>query len=93
MNQELDAGKILFQKEIFFTHNDTLKSSYEKLQTAIVELFIEKWSDIKNNRVVPKMQIGEGSYHKSSSKNKYQELMKNGWDTKVIDLIGKAVND
>jgi len=90
---ELDAGQILYQKEISFNDDDTLKSSYEKLQIELVELFIEKWKNIKHNKVIPKKQKGIGSYHKSSNKNSYQGLLTNGWDTKIKDLKGKAVND
>ena len=93
MDYKLDAGKILYQKEISFNEDDTLKSSYEKLQIELVGLFIEKWENIKHNKVAPKKQKGIGSYHKSSNKNSYQELLTNGWDTKIKDLKGKAVND
>ena len=93
MDYKLDAGKILYQKRISFKDDDTLKSSYEKLQIELVELFIEKWQNIKYNKVTPKKQKGTGSYHKSSNKNSYQKLLLNGWDTKIKDLKGKAVND
>ena len=43
--------------------------------------------------MTPKKQKGIGSYHKSSNKNSYQELLTNGWDTKIKDLKGKMVND
>jgi len=89
----LDTGKILFQKEIYFDENDTLKSSYQKLQMELVELFIANWENIKYNKVTPKRQFGKGSYHKSSDKNSYLKSLARGWDTKIKDLAGKAVND
>ena len=93
MDCGLDTGKILFQKEIFFDENDTLISSYGKLQTELVKLFKANWESIKGNNVTPQQQKGLGSYHKSSDKNSYQELLTNGWDTKIKDLTGKIVND
>lgn len=93
INNKLDAGKILYQKELSFDEYDTLRTTYKKLQTELVALFKEKWERIKNNEVIPKKQIGKGSYHKSSNKNSHQELLKNGWDTNIQDLIGKAIND
>ena len=93
MDYKLDAGQILYQKKIFFNEDDTLKSSYEKLQIELVELFIEKWENIKHDKVTPKKQKGTGSYHKSSNKNSYQQLLTNGWNTKIKDLRGKALND
>ena len=92
MDYGLDTGKILYQKEFFFNENDTLKSSYEKLQIGLVKLFKENWEDIKYNRAIPKKQKGKGSFHKSSDKNSYQKLLTNGLDTKIKDLIGKAIN-
>jgi methionyl-tRNA formyltransferase len=92
MDYDLDTGQILYQEEISFDEDDTLKSSYEKLQTELVELFKTNWENIKNKKVTPKKQKGKGSYHKSSDKNSYQKLLTNGWDTKIQDLIGKAIN-
>ena len=93
MDSGFDTGEILFQKKIHFDENDTLISSYEKLQTGLVELFKANWENIKFNRVTPKKQKGTGSYHKSSDKNSYQELLTNGWDTKIKNLVGKALSD
>jgi|TARA_B100001971_G_C18010344_1_gene442041 methionyl-tRNA formyltransferase len=93
MDNGLDTGNILCQKEIFFDENDTLNSSYEKLQNELVKLFKLNWKNIKHNKVKPIKQKGKGTYHKSCDKNYYQELLTHGWETKVKDLIGKAVND
>ena len=88
----LDKGKILFQKEITFDESDTLKSTYDNLQTELVELFKENWKNIKYNKVIPKRQKGTGSYHVSLDKNSYQYLLTNGWNTKIKYLEGKALN-
>lgn len=92
MDYDLDTGQILYQEEISFDEDDTLKSSYEKLQTGLVELFKANWKNIKYNKAIPKKQKGKGSFHKSSDKNSYQKLLTNGWDTKIKDLMGKAIN-
>jgi len=92
MDYDLDTGKILYQEQILFDDEDTLKSSYEKLETELVEIFKKNWHKIKNGKVIPKKQKGEGSFHKSSDKKSYQKLLINGWDTKIQDLIGKAIN-
>jgi len=92
MDCDLDTGQILCQEELFFNEDDTLKSSYEKLLTGLVELFKVNWENIKCNKVTPKKQKGTGSYHKSSDKNSYLKFITNGWDTKIKDLMGKAIN-
>ena len=93
MDCGIDTGKILFQKEIYIDENGTLTSSYEKLQTRLVELFKSNWEKIKCNKAIPKKQTGTGSYHKSSDKNSYQKFLTNGYNTKIKDLAGKALND
>ena len=88
----LDTGEILFQKEMFFDNDDTLKSSYEKLQIGLVELFKENWKNIKYRKVISVKQEITGSYHKSSDKNSYLKLLTDGWDTRIKNLKGKAIN-
>ena len=88
----IDKGKILYQKEILFENNDTLKSSYNKLMDAIVSLFIANWKNIKSKKVIPIEQKGSGTYHKSSDKNSYLNLLTNGWDTELKEIEGKAIN-
>ena len=87
----LDTGKIYCQKEIFFECDETLKSTYEMLNNAIVQLFKEHWENIKNNNLKKYPQKGKGSYHKSSDKNEYMDLFIDGWDTRIKDLEGKAL--
>ena len=87
----LDTGKIYCQKEIFFECDETLKSTYEMLNNAIVQLFKENWANIKNNKLKKYPQEGKGSYHKSSDKNEFMDLFIDGWDTKIKDLEGKAL--
>ena len=54
MDEGLDTGDILCQKKITLNYNnDTLESSYEKLQEVMIELFLENWDDIKNNKIIP----------------------------------------
>jgi len=88
----IDKGKILYQKEILFENNDTLKTSYNKLMDEIVILFIANWKNIKSKKVIPIEQKGSGTYHKSSDKNSYLNLLTNGWDTELKELEGKAIN-
>ena len=61
------------------------------LNNAIVQLFIENWENIKNNKLKKYPQKGAGSYHKLSDKNEYMDLLIDGWDTKIKDLEGKAL--
>ena len=88
----LDTGKIFCQKEIYFGENETLKSTYNLLNDAMIELFKVNWIKIKNEKLKPKAQIGAGTYHKSSDKKNYMHLLTNGWDTSIKDIEGRAIN-
>ena len=85
-----DTGDIIVQKTIKFSSADTLKTSYEKLNEEIVILFKNNYNNILKGEIKSKKQEGEGSYHTSNQKNKYLPLLKNGYDTKVINLKGEA---
>ncbi|MDG2213440.1 MAG: formyltransferase family protein, partial [Verrucomicrobiota bacterium] len=92
MDYNFDTGQILCRKEVSFDDNDTLRYSYEKLHTELVELFLSNWENIKFNKVKPKRQTGTGTYHKSSDKNRFIEKLTDGWDTQIKDIKGKAGN-
>ena len=92
IDEGIDTGKILFQKEIVFKEDDTLKITYDKLNSLIVDLFKSNWHLIKDNSTKPIKQYGRGSYHRKSDKFLYEKLLVNNWNTKIINLIGKGKN-
>ena len=64
IDKGLDTGDILFQQEIMFDETkETFASSYERLNTAITNLFKENWEAIRGGKVRPIAQVGDGSYH------------------------------
>lgn len=86
INQGLDTGDILFQKEVYFNESvETLKSSYNRLHQEIQNLFMENWEKIKNNDIVPTPQIGTGSKHVVKDSNNILKLI-DSWDTKILEL-------
>ena len=92
IDEGLDTGNIFCQKEIIFNENDTLESSYNKLNAEIVELFKVNWANIRSKKLIAKKQGDKGSYHKSADKNICMHLLKRGWKTRINKLIGKAEN-
>ena len=51
-------------------------------------MFYENWHSIKTNTIQSFAQQGRGTSHKIRDKSKYEYLLKKeGWNTKVIDLI------
>ncbi len=88
LDKGVDTGKIIFQKEIFFTSkNESLLSSYEKLHQTILDLFFENWEKIKTKNFKLSKQIGTGSFHALKDIEQYLYLLKkDGWNTKVSKL-------
>ncbi|MCU7494835.1 MAG: formyl transferase [Ignavibacteria bacterium] len=88
LNEGLDTGDILLQEEVKFNeNNETLKSSYEKLQSLIQELFCMYWEDIKNIRIIPMPQKVMGSYHTLKEFEKYKSFLgEDIWSMKISYL-------
>lgn len=90
IDEGLDTGDILLQQQIVFPRSATLRTSYELLQQAIEELFLDRWEDLKLDRVPATPQPRTGTFHRSRDKVPYEALLHRGHDTPVSDLIGKA---
>jgi methionyl-tRNA formyltransferase len=90
MVDKLDEGRIYAQKEVTFSDNETIFSSYWKLRREIEKLFIELWPTIWT--ITPKEQIGEGSYHTVADLVKLSEQFPNaGIDPKYKTDVPVAV--
>lgn len=72
LDEGLDTGDILLQKEIFFEEEtETLKSSYERLNIAIVQLLQDNWSYIYGRVWKPQKQAEGGSIHTMNDLRKF----------------------
>ncbi|MBD2464230.1 formyl transferase [Oscillatoria sp. FACHB-1407] len=87
----IDTGKILVQEVVSFTEHHTLRTSYEKLTQVAEALFKANWLAIRDGKIQPFSQVGEGSYHRTRDRAPYEHLLTQGWDTPVRNLIGKAL--
>lgn len=94
INEGLDTGDIIAQKEVLFEEDgETLATTYKKLGDEIVELFKQQWPYIMCGNVRRRRQPSGGSFHKVSDKKKFDYLLsEKGWDTPVHKLIGKALD-
>lgn len=79
----IDTGDLLLQRQVRFDGGQTLTSSYRKLQEELVGLFRENWQTIRIGGVEPRIQQGEGTYHRRKDIEAYQYLLIDGWDTPV----------
>lgn len=59
VDKGLDTGPIIIQRTVCFGPGHTLKTSYDKLQNELLEMFIEHWPNISRGKRC-------GSYHSVS---------------------------
>lgn len=86
MDEGLDTGDILCQKELFFDENkESFASTYDKLMQEIKQLFREKWAEIKEGRISPQKQVGEGTYHRMKELEEIRENTPFCWEDVIAD--------
>lgn len=93
LDEGLDTGDIIAQKKIAFDdQNETLASTYKRLNDEIITLFKEKWPAIMRGEIVgEKQQVVSGSKHMLKDKEAFAHLFAaKGWETPVSELINKA---
>jgi len=95
VDEGLDTGDVLAQKELFLNEDcETLATTYRKLSDAIVNLFDQQWPNILHGKVQGVGQPSGGSFHLLKDKKKFDYLLtEKGWDTPVLELVGKALKN
>jgi methionyl-tRNA formyltransferase len=91
LDEGIDTGDIIVQKQVSFSKDDTLRMSYDKLQNEIQRLFRENWAKVRAGECDRKKQEGKGSYHRSNDKERLSDFLIAGWDTPVEVLRAFAV--
>ena len=93
IDEGVDTGALLAQREVRFAAGETLATSYEKLRRDVEALFDATWRDIKDGRCEARSQTGAGSYHRARDKEMFMPSLPNGWETPVADVeaLGRRV--
>ncbi len=87
VDEGLDSGAILFQKEVQMSSEDTLRTSYEKLVSEICAMFSAKWPLIKSGQCQPRPQVMGGSFHRTQDRKSLEFLLEpKQFDTPVGNL-------
>ncbi len=63
IDEGIDTGDIFIQKEVNFSKNETLSSSYNKLKNEIENLFINNFENVVKGCILPQKQKEGGSLH------------------------------
>lgn len=89
MDEGIDTGDIIAQKELFFDDGETLKSTYEILHKEIQQLFIDNWTSIKSHQNKRITQKGKGTYHSTKDIELHWNkiVKKGGWDISIKELM------
>ena len=92
VDEGIDTGDIMFQKEVQLGDSMTLEESHEKLKSEIESLFMENWSLIRNNNSPRiKQSLTRGTYH---TRKETQRCMKKldikNWKIKAKDLLMRS---
>lgn len=93
VNEGLDTGKILYQKQCFFDiEKETLQTTYDKLNKEIVELMKEKWDEMKDGCYSLTEQAGKGSCHVKKELDMLKEKIKFSWNDNIGDFLRRYKN-
>ena len=83
IDEGIDTGDIIAQREVRFGPDETLATSYAALRSEIEGLFREVWLSIRNGYAPRAKQPPGGSYHRVKDKEPLAHLLTHGWDTPV----------
>ena len=86
MNQGIDTGNIIIQRKVVYQEDDTLKTSFYKSRTSIINMLFENWLNIKNQVLKPYAQKGTGSYHSEKEFQAIWPKLEKGWNTSIFEL-------
>ena len=91
MSAGLDTGDIICQREVSFDlDKDTLKTSYDKLNSEITDLFKENWEMLRSGDYEGVKQTGTGSYHTMKDLEAYRAKIDFDYDDTLRDFIKKV---
>lgn len=86
LDEGVDTGDILVQREVSFPVDATLRTSYDLLQEAIRGLFYENWADLKSGALPPRPQTGPATVHRMKDKLPHAAALRLGHDTPVAEV-------
>jgi methionyl-tRNA formyltransferase len=89
LNEGIDTGDIIAQRYMKYDINDTLRTFYNKLSDCLEDLFKKIWPYIREGKA---KRYKQGTFHNSKDKDKYKDLLTEGWDTPVKNVIGRGLH-
>ncbi len=81
LDEGLDTGRIIIQKEIVLSKDDTLKTSYNKLSTEMLLLF--KTLNLGQIPLGVEQEENKATLNKLKDKDFFFKYFTDGWDTNI----------
>lgn len=88
LDEGLDTGRIIRQREIYITKEDTLFSSYNKLGVQMLLLFETFFTEFVRTNNIPYGTVqdeGNATLNRTKDKNIFFKHFPDGWHTSVYD--------
>ena len=84
IDENIDSGDIIAQTRCYYSDEDTLRDTYDRLRRLMVNLFETCWIDIRSGKLKGFYQDSSKStiHYKSDFIGHYDSL-EDGWDTKI----------
>ena len=87
IDEGLDTGNILFQKEVAINQNvETFSSSYKLLVCEIERLFDFNWRYLRTGEYSGWRQQGQGTFHYAKEADALMSCLPSGWDTNIAEF-------
>lgn len=87
IDEDIDSGPIIAQTRAFYSQEDTLRITYNRLRTLMVSLFKACWPEIREGKMTEKSQnVNNATLHYRKDFEGILEKLPNGWDTKIKDI-------
>lgn len=91
MDEKLDTGDILCQKELFFDETkETFASTYDTLMGELKVLFQENWEQIRAGRIAARKQEGEGTCHRMLELEEIRRAHPFAWNDVIAEVKEKC---
>lgn len=87
LDEGIDTGDLIVQKEVFFSEDETLQTSYNQLRVVLETLFFKHWASIRCGDCVARKQPAGGNFHMRKDRRSFEALLTKGMDTPVQVLI------
>ena len=87
MSDGIDEGDLVAQRRLDLDPDSSLRSSYEALIVAAVELFAVTWRKFSLTDLPRIQQPIGGTTHRLRDKDQYSGALTNGWDTQCRQVL------